>query len=440
MPNGSYWVGRGGFNYKRSGGAGGRRNFSLGAITNQPADINNTFIPGSGVGASSIATRRAKILHSTINSKTYPYNQMYARLGLQMSGGSNDYAYNWYINDVWPNPYPIYRQPTVKTLSYSVLPNLGGTYAQAVATSSDGSIVVGFSTDSIGNICAVRWINNTINNLGALPGGTSYSVANFCSADGSIIVGSANDSNGYAKPVKWTNGSISELTTQPGTVNGSANGCSPDGSIIVGYYLGAPDEIACVWVNGAKTELLGLGGTTSQANGCSSDGSVIVGIASEPFSITLYAVKWVKTGNVYGSPIKLSLLPGTDNSRAEECSTDGSIIVGYSAVGSTSNDAVSWININGSVTALGKLSGDISSQAAGCSANGNIIVGISIGLNNSVSFSTAVKWTNNEISSLGIPSGYASSQAQACSSDGSIIVGNALVNYSTSDAIIWRYT
>ena len=97
MPNGSFWVGKGGFNYKKSNGAGGRRNFPLGLITNQPADVNNAYVPGAGVGASSIATRRAKMLHATKCTAEYPCNKSLSRLGLQMSGGSNNYALNWYM-------------------------------------------------------------------------------------------------------------------------------------------------------------------------------------------------------------------------------------------------------------------------------------------------------------------------------------------------------
>lgn len=100
MPNGSFWVGRGGFNYKRSGGGGARRNFALGLITNQPADVNNTYVAGAGVGASSIATRRARMLHATSCSAQYPCNRSFSRLGLQMSGGSNDYALNWYAKSI----------------------------------------------------------------------------------------------------------------------------------------------------------------------------------------------------------------------------------------------------------------------------------------------------------------------------------------------------
>jgi len=133
MPNGSFWVGKGGFNYKKSNGAGGRRNFALGLITNQPADVNNTYVAGAGVGASSIATRRARMLHATVNTPQYPYNRMFNRLGLQMSGGSNDYAYNWYFNDVWPNPYPSPRTPNCSTISGSlnkIINSISGTGSQ----------------------------------------------------------------------------------------------------------------------------------------------------------------------------------------------------------------------------------------------------------------------------------------------------------------------
>ena len=97
MTNGSFWVGKGGFNYKKSNVSGNRRNFSIGLITNQPADVNNTYVPGSGVGASSIATRRAKLLHSTICSQNYPCSKNFSRIGLYSSGGSNIYALNWVL-------------------------------------------------------------------------------------------------------------------------------------------------------------------------------------------------------------------------------------------------------------------------------------------------------------------------------------------------------
>lgn len=434
MPNGNFWVGKGGFNYKKSSGGGARRNFALGLITNQPADVNNTYVVGAGVGASSRATRRAKMLHATVNTPQYPYNRMFNRLGLQMSGGSNDYAYNWYFNDVWPNPYPSFSN---KTLKYTILPSLESDYpsSQASATSDDGSIIVGFSTDSNGSTVAVRWVNEVIQNLGTLPGDDTSS-ANFCSSDGSIIVGtSSNNAGDHA--VKWVNGLISELDNS-GTIS-TANGCSPDGSIIVGYYINVI-EIACVWANGTRYDLSNLDGNVCQAFDCSSDGSIVIGYATDINNTYAHAVKWIKSGNSYGSPITLGVLPGKNNSIAIECSDNGSVIVGLSNVDNslpTSYNSTKWIN--DSPINLGTLPGNSSSYGTGCSADGTIVVGASIGLNNNVDYITAVKWTNNSITSLGIPNGYISSTAQACSSDGSIIVGSADVGPSTSSAIKWYY-
>ena len=65
MPYGNFYYGKSGFQYKKSGGAGVRRNNALGLITGTPADVNNKYVPGAGVGASSIANRRAKLIRAT---------------------------------------------------------------------------------------------------------------------------------------------------------------------------------------------------------------------------------------------------------------------------------------------------------------------------------------------------------------------------------------
>lgn len=44
---------------------GGRPKLSIGMITGIPASIDNKYVPGSGVGATSISTRRAKSIHAT---------------------------------------------------------------------------------------------------------------------------------------------------------------------------------------------------------------------------------------------------------------------------------------------------------------------------------------------------------------------------------------
>jgi len=66
--NGSLWYGKRihfpGFLYKKNTATGGRRsNMSL--ICYKPAELWNTYTPGSGVGSTSIATRRAKLRQAT---------------------------------------------------------------------------------------------------------------------------------------------------------------------------------------------------------------------------------------------------------------------------------------------------------------------------------------------------------------------------------------
>lgn len=65
MSFGSLYYGKDGFLFKKNTGSGNRRNPKMGLICNQPQDINNRYIPGAGVGASSIATRRAKNFRAT---------------------------------------------------------------------------------------------------------------------------------------------------------------------------------------------------------------------------------------------------------------------------------------------------------------------------------------------------------------------------------------
>jgi hypothetical protein len=70
MPYGNFYYGSNGFFFKKNGGGGTSRVLSLGAICNQPQDINNRYVSGSGVGASSTAQRRAKIMRA---ATCYPF-------------------------------------------------------------------------------------------------------------------------------------------------------------------------------------------------------------------------------------------------------------------------------------------------------------------------------------------------------------------------------
>ena len=94
MPYGNFYYGKNGFFYKKSGATGARYNPSLGAICNQPQDVNNRYVPGAGVGASSVAQRRAMLINAY---RTVPQGcgEGPQRLGVFAKGGSNAYALNW---------------------------------------------------------------------------------------------------------------------------------------------------------------------------------------------------------------------------------------------------------------------------------------------------------------------------------------------------------
>ena len=90
MPSGNFYYGKSGFRYKRSSGAGGRRNFAIDLLNNQPHTIYNNYISGAGVGANSIATRRAKMIYAT-KCDTGKCGRFYQRLSIHPYKRYNTY-------------------------------------------------------------------------------------------------------------------------------------------------------------------------------------------------------------------------------------------------------------------------------------------------------------------------------------------------------------
>ena len=72
--------------------AGTHRNYPIGLIINKPSSVFTKYMPGSGVGASSISIRRAKLLHST--NCRYACN---TKLGLYTRGGTTIAPLNYYL-------------------------------------------------------------------------------------------------------------------------------------------------------------------------------------------------------------------------------------------------------------------------------------------------------------------------------------------------------
>jgi hypothetical protein len=86
--NGQFWFGGNtfpGFLYKKNVGVGGRRStlFTPGGSTicNQPTDLWNKYTPGAGVGASSVATRRAKMINATSCNRSQQCGKFLTQLG-----------------------------------------------------------------------------------------------------------------------------------------------------------------------------------------------------------------------------------------------------------------------------------------------------------------------------------------------------------------------
>ena len=72
--------------------AGSHRNYPSGLIINKPSSVFTKYVPGSGVGASSIAIRRSKLLQAT--TCRYACN---TKLGLYTRGGTSVAPFNYYL-------------------------------------------------------------------------------------------------------------------------------------------------------------------------------------------------------------------------------------------------------------------------------------------------------------------------------------------------------
>jgi hypothetical protein len=76
--------------------AGSRVNPKYGLITGVPADVNNKFVPGAGVGAQNIFTRRAKNRYATScagQGPNYRCGRFYMSLGLHPHGNGQYIAF-----------------------------------------------------------------------------------------------------------------------------------------------------------------------------------------------------------------------------------------------------------------------------------------------------------------------------------------------------------
>ena len=165
----------------------------------------------------------------------------------------------------------------------------------ATDLSADGSVIVG---NQQGNYETFRWTQetgvellgrSTFDVLGVGAGGPKVS------ADGTRVSATIlGDDGTYATQGRWTLGQGWQETMPPAPADGglfdqaygSAWGLSGDGEALVGLYWrpGASDGLAhaSIWTEAAGVVDLGSAGGNSRANACSEDGSVVVGWDENP--------------------------------------------------------------------------------------------------------------------------------------------------------------
>jgi len=93
----SFWYFDYGFLYKNKGAGGCRKNPSYGIITGLPANVNNKFVSGAGVGAMNRSVYRAKKRHATVCNNTQKCGKFVMNLGQHPT------KYQMQISDEYPN-------------------------------------------------------------------------------------------------------------------------------------------------------------------------------------------------------------------------------------------------------------------------------------------------------------------------------------------------
>jgi len=191
MPsNGSFWYGNSigfpGFLYKKNIGVGTRRSTKMGAggnaTCNKATDIYNKYKPGcGGVGASSIANRRAKNRLATIcggdNSKCFPcYNTLgqYSNYTANPNGFVPCPPINVYNFTPTPNPNPNPNPNPIPTITAPSAPTLNS------LTGTNGHLILNFTLGSDGG-SSITNIEYSTNN------GVSWSSSGVTSSPFAII-------------------------------------------------------------------------------------------------------------------------------------------------------------------------------------------------------------------------------------------------------------
>lgn len=310
-------------------------------------------------------------------------------------------------------------------------PGFGPGTSQALATSADGSVIVGYSTDDGANGYAVLLSAATAGIFAPLPviaGATSSTGANKAfgiSADGTTIVGQNLDATNNLQGFCWTSGGSVGLGYASGCYASTAVGISDDKTKIAMNCVRTADNgtQAAIWVSAAISLLPLVGGAVwSQAFAISGDGTTVVGLlAFGPLSSPTgyHAFRWTLAGGM----VDLGVLAGGDFTQAQAVSHDGSIIVGSSNPAGWVTQAWRWTSGTG-IVALGGLAGANASNALGISSDGTTVVGSSNDASRTPQaayYTTGGGWVSI---GTGFSPYYLQPEANACSANGLFIVGD----------------
>lgn len=195
------------------------------------------------------------------------------------------------------------------------------------AVSADGSVIVG---DDLGQAC--YWTEATgIVRLGLVSGSSGFSGAVDISSDGSVIVGYSTSLEYFTETFVWTEETgMVGLGDLPGGVDSSsAYAVSSDGLVIAGGGKSDIGNEAFRWTE--ETGMVGLGvvegRSSSTAWGISADGSTVVGQSSYE------AFRWTEETGMVGLGTLGHGEPWMENQTlAVDASADGSTVIGNSWV------------------------------------------------------------------------------------------------------------
>lgn len=248
----------------------------------------------------------------------------------------------------------------------------GNVAGQAGGLSSNGQYIAG--QRSAGGV-AVRWGPSGVTQIGHLgsPSVFVQSSASSASNNGEVVVGVSqvpNDQPAGYVPFYWTEaGGI--VRVPQGVQPRYSTRVSGNGSMLVGAFQSY--VVARYQIGAAAPQVLsGLVGRNGETTGVSLTGDTIAGFVSRT------DVPSSKEAFVWNSDSGVTFLPhlsvADKNTLAEDVSSNGQVVVGYSTVLGSETRAFRW-TASGGMQSLGTLPGDIYSFATAVSADGQVVVG-----------------------------------------------------------------